>query len=64
MAGLVQVAAVEPQRFLLRRLPNVAQLAFPRAGVLGGVGAEAPALADFVGDVRLRRSAAQPFIEP
>ena len=35
MPRLVQVTAVEPQVFLLRRLPHVALLAFPRAGVLG-----------------------------
>jgi hypothetical protein len=32
---LVQVAAVEPQPGLLRWLPHVAQLALPRARVLG-----------------------------
>jgi hypothetical protein len=35
VARLVQVAAVEPQGLLLGRLPHVAQLAFPGAGVLG-----------------------------
>src|ERR1700710_2028530 len=49
MARLVQVAAVEPQGLLLRRLPHVALFALPGAGVLGGGGAEAPALADRVG---------------
>ena len=46
MAGLVQIAAVEPQRRLLRRLLHVAQFTFPGTGVLRGRGAQAPALAD------------------
>ena len=46
---LVEVAAVHPQVRHLRRLPHVALLALPRTGVLGGVGAEAPALAEPVG---------------
>src|SRR5580692_6457445 len=49
MARLMQIAAMEPQAFLLRRLPHVALLDFPRAGVLGGVRAESPDLADLVG---------------
>ena len=36
VARLVQVAAVEPQRRLLRRLPHVALLAFPGSGVFRG----------------------------
>src|SRR6476469_9146124 len=36
---LMQVPAVEPQRLLLGWLPHIAQLAFPRARVLAGVGA-------------------------
>src|SRR3954451_13592742 len=51
VARLVQVAAVEPQRLLPRRLPHVALFALPRAGVLGRVRAEAPDLADPVGDL-------------
>ncbi|MCY1220757.1 hypothetical protein D9M72_327850 [compost metagenome] len=51
MARLVQVAAVEPQLGHLRRLPHVAQLALPRTRVLRRVGAQAPALADLVGDL-------------
>src|SRR5256885_7705415 len=35
VARLVQVAAVEPQRLLLRGLPHVALLALPRSRVLG-----------------------------
>src|ERR1700685_1395594 len=31
--GLVEIAAVEPQGFLLGRLPHIAQLALPGAGV-------------------------------
>ena len=42
---------MEPQAFLLGRLPHVAQLAFPGAGVLWRVRAEAPAFAHLVGDV-------------
>ena len=64
VAGLVQVAAVEPKPLLLGRLPHVALLAFPRAGVLGRVRAQSPDLADLVGDLLEIRSAAQPFIEP
>src|SRR4051812_4944825 len=37
-----QVAAVEPQCFLRRRLPHVAQFALPGAGVALDTGAEAP----------------------
>src|SRR4051812_35363519 len=48
---LVQVAAVEPQRLLPGGLPHVALLALPRAGVLDGVRAQSPDLADGVGDV-------------
>ena len=48
---LHQVAAVEPQVLLGRRLPHVAQLAFPGAGILGGAGTQAPALADLVRDL-------------
>src|SRR6202012_4629279 len=36
--------------FLLGRLPHVALLTLPRTGVLGGVGAQSPALADLVRD--------------
>src|SRR5690348_7180670 len=54
-AGIVprlgEVAAVEPQSFLRRRLPHVAQFAFPWAGILGGAGTEAPHLADLVRDL-------------
>ncbi|MCY1209700.1 hypothetical protein D9M72_213620 [compost metagenome] len=50
--GLVQVAAVEPERILLRGLPHVALFALPGAGVLGGVRAQAPAFADLVRDFR------------
>jgi hypothetical protein len=46
---LMQVATVEPQRFLLGRLPHVALLPLPRPRVLGRVRAEAPHLADLVG---------------
>src|SRR5256885_5351055 len=58
VAALHQVAAVEPEAGLFRRLPHVAELAFPwTGGVLGG-GAESPhrahALGDFGGD-ELRR---------
>src|SRR6476469_6673386 len=35
VARLMQVAPMEPQRFLLRRLPHVALFAFPRSGVFG-----------------------------
>src|SRR5579875_1616633 len=38
VARLVQIAAVEPERLLLRRLPHVALLALPRARVLGRAG--------------------------
>src|SRR5262245_18307385 len=49
---LLQVAAMKPERLLLRRPPHVPELALPRAGILGGIGAKAPAFADLVGDVR------------
>src|SRR5262245_30963234 len=49
MARLMQITAMEPQAFLLCRFPHVALLAFPRTGVLGGVRAEPPDLADLVG---------------
>src|SRR5271168_4718842 len=49
MARLVQIAAVEPEAFLLRRLPHVALFAFPWAGVHGSIRAEPPDLADLVG---------------
>ncbi|MNX53265.1 hypothetical protein D3C86_839570 [compost metagenome] len=48
----MQVAAVEPQRFLLRGLPHVALFAFPGTRVLGGGGTQPPALADLVRDLR------------
>src|SRR5262249_11539697 len=50
--GLMQVAAVEPQPVLLGRLPHVALLALPRAGILAGVRAQPPALADLAGHLR------------
>mmetsp|Transcript_23186 Transcript_23186/g.51502 ORF Transcript_23186/g.51502 Transcript_23186/m.51502 type:complete len:200 (+) Transcript_23186:135-734(+) len=43
--GLVQVPPVEPQPLHLRGLPHIAQFALPRPRVLGGVRAQAPALA-------------------
>src|ERR1700690_821200 len=43
VARLVQVATVEPQRLLMRRLPHVAQLALPGSRILAGIRAEAPA---------------------
>ncbi|MER9314958.1 transposase, partial [Mesorhizobium sp. M0659] len=46
-----QIAAVEPQRVLRRRLPHVAQLALPRTGIALDAGAEAPAWPDLVGDL-------------
>src|SRR5229473_1148836 len=49
MARLMQIAAVEPQAFLLRRLPHVALFTFPWAGVLCRIRAETPDLADLVG---------------
>src|SRR5579872_6452638 len=49
VARLVEIAAVEPQRLLVGRLPHVAQLAFPRARILARIGAEAPAFPDLVG---------------
>src|ERR1700710_941282 len=51
MARLMQVAALEPETRLLRRLPHIAQLALPGTWILGGVGAEAPALADPIRDL-------------
>jgi len=50
VARLHEVAAVEPEVRLTRGLPHVAQLALPRAGIGLGVGAQAPDLADSVGD--------------
>src|SRR6266403_4023768 len=40
---------MEPQRYLVRRFPHIAQLALPRPGVLARIRAETPALADLVG---------------
>ena len=62
---LVQVAAVEPQRLLLRRLPHVALLAFPRAGVLASCRSRGPSTLPTLSATSWEiRSAAQPFIEP
>ena len=61
VAGLVQIASVEPERILLGRLPHVALLPHPGSGVLSGVRAESPALADLVGDL-LRYEARRPAI--
>src|SRR4051812_27574817 len=47
----MKIPAVEPQVLLLGRLPHVALLALPRAGILRGVATESPHLADLVGDV-------------
>ena len=44
----MQVAAVEPQPILLRGLPHVPLFALPRPGVLGGVRAKTPHLANLV----------------
>src|SRR3954470_4386075 len=49
MARLVQIAAVDPQALLLRRLPHIPLFAFPWAGVLGRIGAEPPNFTNFVG---------------
>src|SRR5262245_48103203 len=46
---LLQVAGMEPEPLLLRRAPHVPELALPRPRILGGSGAEPPALADLVG---------------
>lgn len=47
-----KVAAVKPEVGLVGGLPHVAELAFPGAGVVLGIGAEAPDFADSVGDFR------------
>src|SRR5690625_1482609 len=39
----MQIAALEPQSFVLRGLPHIALLALPRAGILGRFGAKPPA---------------------
>src|ERR1700726_3310130 len=60
MARLTQIAAMEPQGVLTRRLPHIAELALPGPRVLLGVRAEAPAFADLVGHLlrdELRRPA-------
>ena len=62
--GLVQVAAVEPQRFLLRRLPHVALLALPRAGSLVVSEPRPQTLPTLSATSCEMRSAAQPFIDP
>ena len=48
MPRLVKVAAMEPQRILLGRFPHVAQFAFPRARVFGGIRAKPPTLANLI----------------
>ena len=60
MAGLVQVAAMEPQPVLLGRFPHVALFTHPRTRVLGCIGPKAPALAHLVGHIladQIRRPA-------
>ena len=52
VAGFGEVAAVEPEVGLVGGLPHVAEFAFPGAGVVLGIGAEAPDFADAVGDFR------------
>src|SRR5580693_6739957 len=42
---------MEPKRLLLRRLPHVSLLAFPRAWVFGRIRAQSPDLAHLVGDL-------------
>src|SRR6202051_5347194 len=42
---------MEPKRLLLRRLPHVSLLAFPRARVFGRIRAQSPDLADLVSDL-------------
>src|SRR5690606_16880715 len=49
MPRLMQVTAVKPEVLLLGGLPHVAQLAFVRARILGGAGAQAPATPYLVG---------------
>ena len=51
MATLVQVASVDPEVLHLGGLPHVALLADPWPRILGGIGAEAPALANLVGNI-------------
>src|SRR5258708_3067690 len=51
MARLVQVTTMEPKRLLLGRLPHVSLLAFPRSWIFGRIRAEAPDLANLVGDL-------------
>ena len=51
MAGLVQIAAVDPQLIDVGRLPHVAQLPLPRPGIASGVRAVAPHLAHAIGDL-------------
>src|SRR5919201_2966779 len=60
MAALHQVAAVEPQARLLRRLPHVAQLTFPRPRIVLGRRAEPPHRPDARGDFR-RDELRRPF---
>src|SRR4051812_24367433 len=58
---LVQIAAVEPQRLLLGRLPHIALLALPRPWILGGVRAETPDLSALVGNL-LRDEVGRPAV--
>jgi hypothetical protein len=64
VARLVQIAAMEPERVLLCRLPHVPLLALPWARVFGRIRAEPPDFAYLVSASLEIRSAAQPFIEP
>src|SRR4029077_10339902 len=48
VARLVQVTAMEPKPFLLRRLPHISLFAFPWAWVLGRIRAQSPDLAYLV----------------
>ena len=43
-----EIASVKPKTRLLRRLPHVARLAFPRARVAAHARPQAPTLADFI----------------
>src|SRR5580692_7110111 len=47
----MQIAAVNPERFLVCGLPHVAQFALPRTRVAARIGTEAPDLAHLIGDI-------------
>src|SRR3954466_1082272 len=60
-AGLHDIAGLEPEALLSGGLPHVTQLAFPRARIALGAGAETPAAPDLALDFR-RDELADPLV--